>query len=171
MSAPPRPPAMTSSASTTMDFPAPVSPVSAVRPGPKSSSASSTMTKSRSCRCVSKCRLLAVAVAVAVAAEAPMKFGAQQAVIVVARRVQQSDLCVGALDEQRIALLQIANAGAVARHLGMRPEAIRHTQLNGAAGAHHNRPIAQRVWADGRQNPHVEIRLEDGPAARHGIGG
>src|ERR1700732_3592632 len=52
-SPPPPPQAMRSKASTTIDFPAPVSPVSAVRPGPKSSSASSTMTRSRSCRWVS----------------------------------------------------------------------------------------------------------------------
>jgi hypothetical protein len=52
-SAPARPPASSVSASTTMDLPAPVSPVSTVSPGRHSISTASMMAKSRICSEVS----------------------------------------------------------------------------------------------------------------------
>ena len=98
-------------------------------------------------------------------------FERSKPVVVIARRMQQRDLRIGALDIQIIALLEIADGAAVAGHLRARFGAIRHAQLNLAAGAHHDRPVAQGVRADGRQHPHVEIRFDDGSAAGQRIGG
>src|SRR3984957_11091881 len=66
----------------------------------------------------------------AVSTAAPMKLGAQQPVVVIARRMQQRDLHIRALDIQVVALSQSADGRAVASHLRAGLETIRHAQLN-----------------------------------------
>src|ERR1700719_4133001 len=93
------------------------------------------------------------------AAAAPVKFGAEQAIVVVARRMQQGDSSVRTVDKERIAMLEIADDGAIAGTLAARSDTVRHAQLHRAAGTDHDRPVAQGVRADGRQHPDVEVRL------------
>src|SRR6185437_10650471 len=158
-------PDISSSASTTMDLPAPVSPVSAVKPDFSSSSAWSTRTRSRNCRCVSM-GLVAVAAVIgrAVRTAAPMQFRAQQPVIVVTRRMQQGNLSIRRLDIQVVALFEGAERRTVAGDLGARLEAIRHAQLDFAPRPHHDGTVAQGMRTDGGQHPHIEIGLDDGAA-------
>src|ERR1700720_3396596 len=85
----------------------------------------------------------------AVSTAAPMQLGAQQPVVVIARRMQQRDLHIGALDIQVVALSQSADGRAVAGYLRAGLETIRHAQLNLTAGAHDDRSVAQGVRADG----------------------
>jgi len=85
--------------------------------------------------------------------------------------MQQGDPGVRAVDKERIAMLEIADHGAVAGDLTARPDPLRHAQLHRAAGTDHDRPVAQGVRADGRQDPDVEVRLDDRPATGHRIGG
>ena len=88
-SAPARPPAASSSASTRMDLPAPVSPVSTVRPEASSSSAASMIAKSRIWICSStRASILRFGSLHAIAAS-PAQLRAQDAEIVVVLRVQQ----------------------------------------------------------------------------------
>src|SRR5579862_7784037 len=82
-SAPARAPASSCNASTMIDLPAPVSPVSTVSPGRSSSSTESMMAKSRICRCVSMVFLALEAAA------APVELGAQHLVVVVTLRMQE----------------------------------------------------------------------------------
>ncbi len=69
-----------------------------------------------------------------------MQLRTQQPVVIIARRVEQGDLRIGALDAQVVALFEVAHGGAITRHLRARLEAIRHPQLNLAPGAHDNGP-------------------------------
>src|SRR5438105_10589378 len=85
-SAPARPPASSCSASTTIDLPAPVSPVSTVSPGRNSSSTESMRAKSRICRWLSMAEPQPSALD---AAAAPVQLRAQDLVVIVRRRMQQ----------------------------------------------------------------------------------
>src|SRR5262245_7782579 len=110
-SAPPLPPASSASASTTMDLPAPVSPVSTVSPARTSSSMRSMMAKSRICRWVS------MSLGLVEAAAAPAKLGAQQAVVLELAGVEQRDLLLGGMHLETIARQQLAERHAIAGDL------------------------------------------------------
>src|SRR5450631_1436107 len=166
-SAPARPPARSCSASTTMDLPAPVSPVSTVKPGRHSISMASMMAKSRICSEVST----GSSAGVIVTATAPMQLRAQEPIEVVTYRVQQRHPLLRLFDEQAIPGLDFGAHRAVAHQLRTRVVALEESQLDARARRDDERAVRQGVRAYWRHDEHVEMRFDDRSAAGEGIGG
>ena len=164
-SAPARPPASSCSASTRIDLPAPVSPVSTVSPGRSSSSTASMMAKSRICRCVSmrfsarSCR-------------GPSAAWSAAAEVIVAGRVQQRDALARRVRTSRRSAgvkspsttpSQVTCAWVSARSM--------QAHLDDRGGGDHDRPVREGVRADRRDHQHRQVRLDDRAAAGERVGG
>src|SRR6185312_8025611 len=151
------------SASTRMDLPAPVSPVSTVMPGFSSSSSVSMMAKSRMRMCVSMSARMAPA--------SPMEFRAQDFIVIVAAWMDEADAFVRALHPHPVAGLQCLRVLSIPGDLGAAAVGVADADLDAAAASHHQRPVAEGMGADGDQRDGVHGGVQDGPAARQGIGG
>src|SRR5262245_30479902 len=138
-SAPPRPPHKSCSASTTMDLPAPVSPVSTVSPGRNSSSIESMIAKSRICRWVSIVALSPRKIAATAAA--PLELGAQEAVVVVVGGMQQRDALPRRLDLEHGIRRHVVDDDAIARHLPVALVTLDQPDFDDRARGHHHRPV------------------------------
>src|SRR6185312_9266078 len=169
ISGPPRPPASSCRASTSIDLPAPVSPVSTVSPARSSSSMASMMAKSRTAKRMSIGR--GSGGSALGAAAPPVELGAQQAVIVVTGRVQQRDPLTRRLDLQPVPGSDLAENRSVAGDLRARVGALQQLDLDRRVRGDNYRAIGERMRADRRDDERIEVRLDDGAAAGEGVGG
>src|SRR5512138_1057959 len=131
-----RPPTRSSIASTRMDLPAPVSPVSTVKPPASSSEARSISTKSRTSRARSTSAFLAQRFA-------PAQLLAQRGEVAVAGRMHEAHDVGRALEDQAIALLHVGERQAVEIHA--RIERMLEDDLDHAAVADAHRARRKRV--------------------------
>src|SRR5947207_9695648 len=148
-SLPARSPSVNDRASIRIDFPAPVSPVRAVKPGRNSSSRRSTIAKSRIDRCWSIRQLEHFA---------PVQLLPQHREVAVTRRVDELDGMLRAPDKDAVALLKVA----LQLPVEMKPRIDRALQgdLDHGAVADHDRPVGQRVRTDRHQGEPGYARLQ-----------
>src|ERR1700733_104464 len=165
-SAPARLPHSSYSASTMIDLPAPVSPVSTVSPGLNSSSTASIIAKSRICRWRSTASAL-----VRQSADTPMQLGAQQPEVVVARRMQQRNRAPGGGDLEPAARIEFPELGGVA--VDLRPGTALATQadIDSRLAGYDDRAVRQRVRTDRRHHQHVEAGIDDRTPPGQRVGG
>ncbi len=159
-----------------MDLPAPVSPVSTVSPGCKFE------LDRVDDREVANLEIGEHAVPCAqregsTSAATPVKLRAQQAVVVVIRRMQQRDAFLRRVRcrARRRPAPSLPSTHAVARDLRVRVVALDQLDFDRRARRDDDRPVRHRVRADRRHHQHVEMRLDDRAAAgqriRRGAGG
>ena len=168
----PRSPSTRARASTRMDLPAPVSPVSTVIPVPNSTSTWSTMAKFLTWRLVSIGLVCVLRVRHALATVAtPMQLRAQDLVVVVARWVDQADALLCVTHQQPIFRQQFADRVAIDGNLRLGVGALHNLHLNLHGRGHYDRSIAERVRADWHQHDCIKRGFDDRAAAAQRVGG
>src|SRR6266850_1410258 len=162
----PRPPTSSSMASTSIDFPAPVSPVSTVNPSPKSMDDSSISTNPR----MSSARsTVLLQVAVLLEYFAPAQLLAQRGEVAVARRVHEAHRVRRALEQQAVALLHVGERKAV--EMRARVERAHQHDLDHHAVAHAHRARGKGVRVERHQRERRHRGVQDRALRRHRVGG
>src|SRR5262245_41386049 len=174
-------------ASTTMDFPAPVSPVTALRPGPRD-----TVTASMTARFLRRSSLSMLGGPRRFAGIlrptrtmppvvsgwrppgpglplAPLELGPQHREEMLLRNAEEANAGRGLADLDAIAALEMEPHLAVHREHHVLVRLQRH--VDGLAARQHDGSVGERVRADGREHDGVHGGEHDGPAGRETVGG
>src|SRR5512145_1906263 len=161
----PRPPTRSSIASTRIDLPAPVSPVSTLKPAPNSSDARSMMTKFAASSARSMLsrrpafeRLLA-----------PAQFLAQRREVTVARRVHERNHVRGTPEDKAVALAHVGERQSI--EMRARVERAQQRDLDDRTVAHAHRPRGQRVRVERNERKRRDRRMQDRTLRRERIRG
>src|SRR6267143_2896071 len=161
-----RPPTSTSMASTSIDFPAPVSPVSTVNPSPKSIDDSSISTNPW----MSSARsTVLLQVAVLLEYFAPAQLLAQRGEVAVARRVHEAHRVRPAPEQQAVALLHVGERQAV--EMRARVERAHQHDLDHHAVADAHRARGKGVRVERHQRERRHRGMQDRALRRHRVGG
>src|SRR5437879_3744746 len=153
-------------ASTSIDLPAPVSPVSTVNPSAKSTDDSSISTNPR----MSSARSTALLqVAVLLEYFAPAQLLAQRGEVAVARRVHEAHRVRRALEQQAVALLHVGERKAV--EMRARVERAHQHDLDHHAVAHAHRARGKGVRVERHQRERRHRGMQDRALRRHRVGG
>ena len=154
-----RSPVASARASTRMDLPAPVSPVSAVNPGSISNSAESTTARFRIARWVSmdarsagflRCRPLA-----------PVQLFPEHGKVVVVGGMDQIQPARRTGHVQRLAVFQNAQTDAVATQGRSHAAVCGNRQRDLGGAGYDQRPVVKLVRTDGHQDRGVQTRVDD----------
>src|SRR3990172_12507243 len=101
----------------------------------------------------------------------PLQLGAQDVEMVVRGGMDEADAPVLLADQDPIPGRKLSDDLAIAGELGMTDLRRAHHDLDEAVAIDDDRPVAERMRADGHDHERVERRVQDGPAAGEGIGG